>query len=169
MALCEPTVHRPYLTDSTSFSFVRLGPAAHRPVVRGLLPRTRSVIRRRTTTSAGNRPRPPRGGPHERLTQRPSSRYYPAPRRPARQGPSDSHSAWTTKLGQARAMYDRGPLTLGKGKELLAKALAEGFLTVLPRRERTGSAANPITKLFPAATLSSGRLAARGFFGLCCM
>lgn len=51
----------------------------------------------------------------------------------------------------ARAMYDRGPLALGKGKELLGRALSEGFLAVLPRRERTGSAANPITKLFPAA------------------
>lgn len=51
----------------------------------------------------------------------------------------------------AREMYDRGPQTLKKSKELLEAAGARGFIGQLTARQRTGSAENPITKLFPAA------------------
>jgi hypothetical protein len=46
----------------------------------------------------------------------------------------------------ARAMYDRGPQTLKKSKELLGAVATRGFIGQLTARERTGSAENPITK-----------------------
>jgi hypothetical protein len=51
----------------------------------------------------------------------------------------------------ARRMFERGLGTLKRSRELAAK-LREGvkFESLLIPRERTGSAANPITKLFPA-------------------
>jgi hypothetical protein len=52
----------------------------------------------------------------------------------------------------AREMYQRGPQTLKKSKELLEAVGTKGFVRQLTRREKTGSAENPITKLFPAAT-----------------
>jgi hypothetical protein len=48
-------------------------------------------------------------------------------------------------------MYDRGPQTLKKSKELLGALGTKGFVGQLTLREKTGSAENPITKLFPAA------------------
>jgi hypothetical protein len=51
----------------------------------------------------------------------------------------------------ARAAYDMGAPTLTASRQLLRRALDEGFLSVLQRRDRTGSAENPVTKLFPAA------------------
>jgi hypothetical protein len=51
----------------------------------------------------------------------------------------------------ARAMYERGPQTLKRSRELLAGAKVIGFLEVLTKRVKTGSAENPVTKLFPAA------------------
>lgn len=52
----------------------------------------------------------------------------------------------------ARLIRERGPqaLTLTRSRELLRSAHEKGFLNTLPRRKRTGSAENPITKLFPA-------------------
>jgi hypothetical protein len=56
----------------------------------------------------------------------------------------------TSLDGAAREMYDRGPQTLKKSKELLAEAATKGFVALLTPRQKTGSAENPITKLFPA-------------------
>lgn len=50
----------------------------------------------------------------------------------------------------ARLMYDRGPQTLKRSKELLGEVTTKGFVALLTPRAKTGSAANPITKLFPA-------------------
>ena len=50
----------------------------------------------------------------------------------------------------ARAIYSRGPQTLKRSRELVEELKAEGFLKLLPARQRRGSAENPITKLFPA-------------------
>jgi hypothetical protein len=50
----------------------------------------------------------------------------------------------------ARAIYNRGPHTLKRSRELVEALRIEGLLSLLPPRERTGSAENPITKLFPA-------------------
>src|SRR5439155_22910199 len=41
--------------------------------------------------------------------------------------------------------------TLTKSREIVAELKTKGFLACLRLRERTGSAENPITKLFPAA------------------
>ena len=51
----------------------------------------------------------------------------------------------------ARLMYERGPHSLRKSKELLTRSQTEGFTALLTKREKTGSAENPVTKLFPAA------------------
>jgi hypothetical protein len=51
----------------------------------------------------------------------------------------------------ARAMYDRGLKPLKKSKELLGAVGTRGFSGQLTPRKKTGSAENPITKLFPAA------------------
>jgi hypothetical protein len=51
----------------------------------------------------------------------------------------------------ARVAYEMGAATLTASRELLKRAVKKGFLTVLQRRDRTGSAENPVTKLFPAA------------------
>lgn len=51
----------------------------------------------------------------------------------------------------ARVTYEMGAATLTASREMLKRAIKEGFLSVLQRRERTGSAENPVTKLFPAA------------------
>jgi hypothetical protein len=58
----------------------------------------------------------------------------------------------------ARTMFESGPLTLKKAKELLCQAAKEGFLATLSKREKMGSAENPITKLFPA-TITEQRFA----------
>ena len=51
----------------------------------------------------------------------------------------------------ARLIYERGPQTLRASREQLRQADQEGFTAQLATRRRTGSAENPITKLFPAA------------------
>lgn len=51
----------------------------------------------------------------------------------------------------AREMYERGPQTLRRSRELLEQAATGRILALLTRREKTGSAENPVTKLFPAA------------------
>ena len=51
----------------------------------------------------------------------------------------------------ARAIYENGPQTLKKSKELVEKLKVQSFLSLLSPRKRIGSAENPITKLFPAA------------------
>src|SRR5215204_2940949 len=44
-----------------------------------------------------------------------------------------------------------GPIVTGKeSKELVQQLGAQGFLATLEKRKRTGSAENPVTKLFPA-------------------
>jgi hypothetical protein len=59
--------------------------------------------------------------------------------------------AGTSVEDAGRQMYNQGRLTLRQSRELLGRAIADGFLATLPRRERTGYAENPVTKLFPAA------------------
>jgi hypothetical protein len=51
----------------------------------------------------------------------------------------------------ARALYDTSALTLKKSKEAVAGLKKKPFQTLLQPREKTGSAENPVTKLFPAA------------------
>jgi hypothetical protein len=58
----------------------------------------------------------------------------------------------------AREMYEHGSQTLRKCREMLREARNKGLLTVLPPRERIGSAENAITKLFPA-TITEQRFA----------
>ena len=50
----------------------------------------------------------------------------------------------------ARIVFERSSVTLRQSRETLLRMSREGFLASLPPRERTGSAENPITKLFPA-------------------
>jgi hypothetical protein len=58
----------------------------------------------------------------------------------------------------ARKMFESGPLTFRKAKELLSQVPNLGFVAMLPKREKMGSAENPITKLFPA-TITEQRFA----------
>lgn len=51
----------------------------------------------------------------------------------------------------ARTLYDTSPLTLKKSRETVAGLKKKPFASFLQQRERTGSAENPVTKLFPAA------------------
>lgn len=51
----------------------------------------------------------------------------------------------------AKLMYQRGPQSLKRSKELLGAVASKGFVSQLTQREKTGSAENPVTKLFPAA------------------
>ncbi len=50
----------------------------------------------------------------------------------------------------ARVVFAGNDLTLKRSRELMSGVAATGFLSQLPPRERTGSAQNPITKMFPA-------------------
>jgi hypothetical protein len=50
----------------------------------------------------------------------------------------------------ARLVYGRGNATLRSAREAMEKMASAGFLSQLSLREKTGSAENPITKLFPA-------------------
>lgn len=50
----------------------------------------------------------------------------------------------------ARAIYERSSQTLTKSRESVAAFSSSGFLTLVPPREKMGSAENAITKLFPA-------------------
>lgn len=51
----------------------------------------------------------------------------------------------------ARALYREGSLTLTKAKETVASLANDPLESLLTARTKTGSAENPITKLFPAA------------------
>ena len=51
----------------------------------------------------------------------------------------------------AKGMFDRGPQTLKKSKELLEALGTKRIIEQLTPRKKIGSAENPITKLFPAA------------------
>lgn len=51
----------------------------------------------------------------------------------------------------ARLIYDQGTCSLKHSKELISLFAKDGFLRNLPRRDKVGSAENPVTKLFPAA------------------
>lgn len=53
----------------------------------------------------------------------------------------------------AREAYDHGVSTIKSSRERLKLALSEGLVSVLKPRERTGSAENPVTKLFPATVI----------------
>jgi len=48
-------------------------------------------------------------------------------------------------------MYNSGSITISRARELLPEIRSSGFIRFIPRREKLGSAENPITKLFPAA------------------
>jgi hypothetical protein len=50
----------------------------------------------------------------------------------------------------ARVVFKRGPQSLKRSRELIRLSRDAGFLSLLTQRSRTGSAENPITKLFPA-------------------
>lgn len=50
----------------------------------------------------------------------------------------------------AHLIFEHGPQTLKRSKELLEQAKTTGFTALLTPRTRTGSAENPITKMFPA-------------------
>jgi hypothetical protein len=58
--------------------------------------------------------------------------------------------AGATDEEAARIVYDRNDVTLKRSRELIAAAMVNGFLAQLPPREKTGSAENAITKMFPA-------------------
>lgn len=51
----------------------------------------------------------------------------------------------------ARGLYESGSLTLTRSRESVARLRNEDFTALLEQRTRTGSAENPVTKLFPAA------------------
>lgn len=51
----------------------------------------------------------------------------------------------------ARIIYDSGCFTLTKARTLIPQIKAVGFVDLIEGRTRTGSAENPVTKLFPAA------------------
>jgi hypothetical protein len=50
----------------------------------------------------------------------------------------------------ARVLYEKSSQTLAKSRESVSSFTSVGFLSLIPPRERTGSAENAITKLFPA-------------------
>ena len=50
----------------------------------------------------------------------------------------------------ARLIFDNGGASLKRSKELVQAMKASGFVAQIPARENVGSAANPVTKLFPA-------------------
>jgi len=56
----------------------------------------------------------------------------------------------TTDKDAAKAVFKRGPQTLKRSEELIRESRKKGFLTLLTPRKKTGSAENPITKMFPA-------------------
>jgi hypothetical protein len=51
----------------------------------------------------------------------------------------------------ARQLFDSGRFTLKKARETVVALRGDPFSSFLKRREKTGSAENPVTKLFPAA------------------
>jgi hypothetical protein len=60
----------------------------------------------------------------------------------------------------ARVMFSNGYQSLRKSKEMLERAKTDGFAGLLTKRVRTGSAANPITKMFPG-TITEQRFVER--------
>ena len=56
----------------------------------------------------------------------------------------------------ARALFESGSFTLTKARSLVPELRQQGFRALVPSRERTGSAENPITKLFPATASPPG-------------
>lgn len=63
------------------------------------------------------------------------------------------YSNWLEKRdteAASRIMYDSGIDTLRRSRELVGAMAERGFLAALSERVKTGSAENPITKLFPA-------------------
>ena len=50
-----------------------------------------------------------------------------------------------------RKLYDEGAFTLKKAREVVEGLKTGDFTSYIERRERVGSAENPVTKLFPAA------------------
>jgi hypothetical protein len=50
----------------------------------------------------------------------------------------------------ARIIFNNGGASLKQSKDLVQAMKVDGFVAHIPPRERTGSAANPVTKLFPA-------------------
>jgi hypothetical protein len=65
----------------------------------------------------------------------------------------------------ARALFETGSFTLTKARDHVPEIKRQGFRALVPPRERTGSAENPITKLFPA-TITEERFVER-LDGLC--
>jgi hypothetical protein len=51
----------------------------------------------------------------------------------------------------SRNLYEKSSLTLTKSKEIVHLLKNKEFITLLEPRKKTGSAENPVTKLFPAA------------------
>jgi len=51
----------------------------------------------------------------------------------------------------ARTAFNRGFSPLRRARDVLSSATSKGFIPFLKSREKTGSAENPITKMFPAA------------------
>jgi hypothetical protein len=60
----------------------------------------------------------------------------------------------------ARGLFESGSFTLTKARALAPDVKRQGFRALVPARERTGSAENPITKLFPA-TITEERFVER--------
>src|SRR3954467_5411299 len=98
-------------TDNASFIPVGACPSWH---VRELPPR------RRRTTPAGNRQRPPRGGSHARRTRGASARRYPTPRRPPHQdhlhGPGPLRGLVPQVVAPLFAVRPRRPLRADPGQ-----------------------------------------------------
>lgn len=59
--------------------------------------------------------------------------------------------AGADKEATARALYEGGTLTLRRSREIVANLRDADYESFLEERKRTGSAENPITKMFPAA------------------
>ena len=51
----------------------------------------------------------------------------------------------------ARELYEGSSLTLTRSREIVARLQTSDFTDLLEPRKKTGSAENPVTKLFPAA------------------
>ena len=51
----------------------------------------------------------------------------------------------------ARKLFEDGAFTLRRAREIVPTLELKGFLHLIPERQKTGSAENPVTKLFPAA------------------
>lgn len=61
------------------------------------------------------------------------------------------HSGGGGDEDAARILYASGCYTLAKSRTLIPRLKEEGFVALIDERTRTGSAENPVTKLFPGA------------------